>query len=97
MEVVILGVSKDSIESHQKFEKKYALNFLILSDPDKKIITSYNAWGKKKFLGKEYDGVKRMTYLIDPIGVIRKIYEKVNPLRHTVEILNDLKSLGVKG
>ncbi len=96
MGVVIVGVSKDTVESHKKFSDKYALNFPILSDSDKKIIQLYNAWGKKKFLGREYDGVKRMTYLIDPLGVIRKIYEKVNPLRHVGEIVNDLKNLGVK-
>ena len=96
MGVVIVGVSKDTVESHKKFSDKYALNFPILSDSDKKIIQLYNAWGKKKFLGREYDGVKRMTYLIDHLGVIRKIYEKVNPLRHVGEIVNDLKNLGVK-
>ncbi len=91
--VVILGVSKDSVASHKKFAEKYHLNFSLLSDEDKTVMKSYNAWGKKKFLGKEYDGTFRMTYLINPAGEIAKVYEKVNPLTHSGEILTDLKTL----
>lgn len=85
--VVILGVSKDSVESHKKFAEKYHLNFPILADTEKKVIQIYNAWGEKKFLGKTYMGTKRMTYLIGKTGEIVKIFEKVNPLIHSQELL----------
>lgn len=91
MGVVILGVSRDSIESHKKFTQKHNLNFPLLADTDKKIINGYFAWGIKKFMGREYQGIKRMTYLINPKGKIVKIYEKVNPIKHISEILEDLK------
>ncbi len=90
--VVVLGVSKDSVASHKKFARKYHLNFPILSDEPKKVIQEYHAWGKKKFLGREFEGTLRMTYLINPKGEIQKMYEKVNPLIHAGEIFSDLKS-----
>lgn len=85
--IVILGVSKDSVESHKKFSEKYRLSFPILSDIDKKIIQAYGAWGEKKFLGKTYMGTLRKTYLIGKSGEIVKIYEKVDPLIHSQELL----------
>lgn len=91
--VVILGVSKDSVASHKKFADKYHLNFTILSDESKEVIKAYHAWGIKKFLGKEFEGTLRTTYLINPSGEIQKVYEKVNPLVHSGQILTDLKSL----
>ncbi len=94
--VVILGVSKDSVKSHKKFADKYNLNFPILSDEGLETIKTYNAWGKKKFMGREYDGIFRMTYLIDPKGKIAKVYENVNPLTHASEIINDLTIEGVQ-
>ncbi|MCX6783476.1 MAG: thioredoxin-dependent thiol peroxidase [candidate division WWE3 bacterium] len=90
---VIIGVSKDSIASHQKFAAKYHLKFPLLADETKEIINKYEAWGSKKFMGKEYEGTLRITYLIDTTGVIRKAYLKVNPLTHVSEIIIDLKSL----
>src|SRR5690348_11593460 len=72
--VVILGVSKDSIESHKKFAEKYHLNFPILSDESKTVIVQYHAWGKKQFMGREFDGILRMSYLINPQGEIQKVY-----------------------
>lgn len=87
---VIIGVSKDSQKSHQNFCEKYDLNFLLLSDDKKEAIKRYSAWGKKKFMGREFEGVLRMTYLINPKGNIKKIYEKVNTAKHVKEILNDL-------
>lgn len=90
---VILGVSKDSVASHKKFAEKYHLNFPILSDEKKEVIERYNAWGKKTFMGREFEGTLRMTYLINPKREIQKIYEKVNPLIHAGEILADLKTL----
>ncbi len=93
MGVSILGVSRDSVASHQKFADKYKLNFPILSDPDKKVIESYGAWRQKKFFGKSFDGIARMTYLIDPLSRIKKIYEKVNPLVHAGQIIEDMIAL----
>lgn len=87
---VILGVSKDSVESHKKFSEKYHLNFSILSDVDKKVIKSFGAWGEKKFLGKTFEGVLRHTYLINPKGEIVKKFKKVNPLTHPQEILKEI-------
>ncbi len=89
-EVVILGVSKDSVQSHKKFAQKYSLPFPLLADVDKKVIQLYEAWGKKKFMGREFEGILRITYLIDPKGKIHKAYEKVNPLKHAHEIISDV-------
>lgn len=91
--VQILGISKDTVVSHKKFAEKYNLNFPILSDEKHEVIEKYNAWGVKKFMGREFSGVLRKTYLIDPAGIIQKIYEKVNPLIHSSEIINDLELL----
>lgn len=89
----ILGVSKDSVTSHKKFAEKFNLNFPILSDEDHKVISAYGAWGIKKFMGREYEGTKRNTYLINPKGEIEKEYLGVDPLKHTTEIIEDLKKL----
>lgn len=91
--VQILGISKDSIESHKKFSDKYHLNFPILSDEDKKMIKAYRAWGEKKFMGKAMKGTLRMSYLINPKGEIEKVYEHVNPFFHSDQILKDLNVL----
>ncbi len=91
--VDVIGVSKDSVSSHKKFEKNHELNFTLLSDPDHKVIEAYGAWGKKKFMGREYDGIFRNTYIINPKGEIAKKYEAVNPLYHSQELLSDLKEL----
>jgi peroxiredoxin Q/BCP len=93
LSIVILGVSKDTVKSHKKFTDKYTLNFPLLSDESLETIKAYGAWGPKKFMGREYEGIYRMTYLINPEGRIVKIYEKVNPLIHAREIIDDLKSL----
>ncbi len=92
-DVVILGVSKDSVASHKKFSQKYHLNFPLLSDESKETIKAYHAWGEKKFTGKTFEGILRTTYLINPQGNIEKIYENVNPLVHAGEILKDLQLL----
>lgn len=93
--VIILGVSKDSVLSHKKFAEKYHLNFPLLSDESHRTIEAYDAWGVKKFLGKSFTGTLRKTYLIDPKGEIRKVYEKVNPTVHAGEILRDLTAYGL--
>lgn len=87
---VVLGVSKDSVDSHKKFSEKYHLNFPLLSDPEKGVIEQFDAWGEKKFLGKTFMGTMRNTYLIDPQGNVLKKFEKVNPLTHPQEILKEL-------
>lgn len=92
MGIVILGISKDSVASHKKFATKYDLNFPLLSDPDHKIIEEYSAWGEKKFMGRLFLGILRMTYVIDPSGHIAKTYEKVNPTIHAGEIIDFLKT-----
>ena len=91
-DTVILGISKDTVVSHKKFAKKFNLNFTIFSDVDKKVIKEYKAWGKKSFMGRTFEGTLRKTYLIDKKGNIIKIYENVNPLIHTQEILKDLEN-----
>jgi thioredoxin-dependent peroxiredoxin len=89
--VEIVGISKDSVSSHKKFADKYKLNFTLLSDPEHQVIEAFGAWGIKKFMGKEFQGVKRNTYLINPSGEIIKTYENVNPLSHFENILKDLE------
>lgn len=91
LKLQVVGVSTDSVESHIKFSKKHNLKFPLLADPEKKVVTLYNVWGPKKFMGREYLGTKRTSFLIDPKGKITKIYEKVNPAKHTTEVINDLQ------
>ena len=88
----VVGISKDSVASHKKFSDKNDLNFTLLSDPEHTTIEAYGAWGPKKFMGREFFGVHRNTYLIDPSGNIVKEYIGVNPQTHAKEILDDLKS-----
>ena len=84
---VVLGVSPDSSESHQKFINKYNLPFSLIADEDKSVIKAFGVWGPKKFMGKEYDGVHRTTFIIDEVGVIEKVFSKVNTKDHTNQIL----------
>jgi peroxiredoxin Q/BCP len=93
MNAEILGVSPDSVASHQKFIQKHNLTVDLLSDPDHKILKSYGAWGKKKMYGKEYEGVIRSTVVIDPAGLVRRAWPKAKTKGHALEVLNDLKSL----
>jgi peroxiredoxin Q/BCP len=83
----IIGVSADTIESHKKFAEKYSLPFSLLADPEKKIISAYQAWGKKKLYGKEYEGTLRITYIIDENGIISRIIKNVKPEQHASQIL----------
>ncbi|MFW5955437.1 MAG: thioredoxin-dependent thiol peroxidase [Rhodothermales bacterium] len=87
---VVLGVSADSTESHQKFKTKYELPFHLLSDPEKTVIQQYGAWGEKKMYGKTHEGVIRSTYVIDEDGKIAKVFPKVKPDEHGVEVLGVL-------
>lgn len=88
--VVILGVSPDSVESHVKFKKKFQLPFPLLADESHKVCDLYGVWGLKKFLGKEYEGVLRTTFLIDENGNVKKVYENVRPAEHSNQLLADL-------
>ncbi len=90
---VVIGVSPDSIKSHQKFIDKHGLKVELLSDTDKKVIKLYGAWGKKKRYGREFEGVIRSTYLIDDKGIIRHIWKKVRVQGHAEEVLNKLMEL----
>ena len=88
----ILGVSADSVKSHNNFSEKYSLPFSILSDVNKEVIKEYGVWGKKKFMGKEYEGIKRTSFLVDAKGKIEKIYEEVKPAEHAKEVILDIKN-----
>ena len=90
---VVLGISKDSIESHLKFKKKYKLKFDLLSDEKLLVIKKYGVWGKKSFLGKKYMGVVRTTFLIDTKGKIHKIWSNVRVKDHAKDVLKELKSI----
>ena len=86
-DVVVIGVSKDSVASHLKFAQKYELPFVLLSDPDLQAIQAYGVWQEKKLYGKVSMGVVRTTYVIDPQGVIEKVMPKVKPDTNAAEIL----------
>jgi peroxiredoxin Q/BCP len=89
----IIGISKDSVESHKHFTEKHNLNFTLLSDPDHKTIEAYKSWGLRKFLGKDYYGTFRNTFIVNPSGDIVKEYLGVDPQKHAGEIIKDLKYL----
>lgn len=92
-DVVVLGVSTDDAKSHTKFATKYELPFPLLIDEGGAIATSYGSYGLKKFMGKEYMGITRSTFLIDPEGKLAKIYRKVKPEPHAQEVLSDIAEL----
>ncbi len=80
------------MKSHGKFRDKYDLPFTLLSDENKKVVNLYGGWAKKKFMGREYMGTLRTSFLVDRDGRILKVYEKVKPETHAEEVINDLKS-----
>lgn len=93
MNAVVLGISTDSIKSHKNFEEKYKLPFTLLADEKKEVVKMYGVWQKKKMMGREYMGIVRTSFLIDPKSKIARIYEKVKPAEHAQQVLNDLKSI----
>jgi peroxiredoxin Q/BCP len=86
----VIGISADETSAHEKFKAKYTLNFTLLSDPDKKAINAYGAWGKKMF-GKE--GILRRTFIINPEGTVVKVYGRVTPLGHGEQVVEELRRL----
>ncbi len=89
-DTVVIGVSKDSIKSHNKFKDKYDLNFLLLSDEDCKVLEKYGVWQEKSMYGRKYMGVVRSTFIIDENGKIKKIFSKVKVPGHVDEVLENL-------
>jgi len=82
----LLGVSPDSVRKHQNFIKKHDLPFPLLADTEKEVLNAYGVWGPKKFMGREYDGVHRTTFIIDEEGRIEKVFNKVKTKAHTEQI-----------
>ena len=93
LDAVVLGVSKDSIESHCKFRDKYKLKFPLLSDPDRKVLEKYGAWGEKNMYGKKMMGIIRTTIIIGADGKVKKIFPKVRVKGHVDKVIEALKEL----
>ena len=91
LDVVVIGVSKDSVASHQRFAEKYNLPFILLSDPEHQVIEAFGAWQEKKNYGKVSMGTVRCTYVIGPDGRIEKVMPKVKPDTNAAEILEYLR------
>jgi len=89
--IVILGVSKDSVKSHQKFKQKHALPFTLLSDPEGKVLDLYGVWKKKSLYGRTFMGTERTTFIIDEDGMVEKVYRNVRAKGHAQVCLLDLK------
>lgn len=92
-EAELFGVSPDSVKSHQKFRDKFSLPFPLLADAEHRVSDVYGVWGPKKFMGREYMGVERTTFIVDPTGKIARVFEKVKPAGHALEILEALREL----
>lgn len=93
LKAVVIGISVDIAKSHTKFANKYNLPFTLLADAKKEVVKKYGVWGLKKFMGREYFGTIRTSFLIDPKGKIVKIYQNVKPLVHASQVLEDLENL----
>jgi peroxiredoxin Q/BCP len=91
----VLGVSIDPVKKHDKFVEKYDLPFTLLADTNRQIVEAYGVWGLKKFMGKEYMGTHRVTFLIGPDGIIQNIWPTVNPEEHAADVLAALASASV--
>ena len=89
--IEIIGISPDTVASHQKFSEKYDLPFTLLADPDHKVCEAYEVWGKKKSFGREYEGVFRTTFIIGPDGTIKQVFENVKPSEHSQEVLAEIE------
>ena len=89
----VYGISKDNLKSHDKFRDKYKIKFDLLADEELKVLKKYKVWGKKKFMGREFMGILRTTFLIDKKGKIIKIWDNVKVKDHAKEVLETLKSI----
>ncbi len=92
-DAVVLGVSRDSVRSHQGFKEKQSLPFPLLSDPEAEMIQAYGSWGEKKFMGRTSVGILRTTVIVDKDGIVRKVFPKVSPKTHADEVLQALDEL----
>ena len=97
LKMQVFGISTDAVKKHAKFVDKYDLPFTLLADEEKKVVNKYGVWGLKKFMGREYEGTFRHSFLIDPDGKIAKVYEKVKPAEHAEEVLADRRALAGTG
>lgn len=88
--IQVIGVSADSEKSHKKFVDKFDLPFPLIADTEREVIKAYGVWGKKKFMGREYDGIHRETFIIDEKGTIEKIFTKVKTKEPTAQVLEAL-------
>jgi len=89
--IKIIGISADKVQKQKSFVEKQNFQYQLLSDESKEMLRSYKVWGKKKFMGREYEGIHRISYLIDETGKIEKVYDKVKTKSHAKDILEDLK------
>ena len=87
--MVVVGVSTDSVASHKKFETKFNLNFPLIADESKEIVTAYEVWGEKKFMGRTYMGTNRVTFLINEKGIIEHVIDKVETKNHAAQVLSE--------
>jgi len=90
LDIKIFGVSADSVKRQKNFHDKQKFNFSLLSDESHSMLESYGVWGLKKFMGREYMGINRVTYIIDSSGLVEKVYDKVSTKTHALDILHDL-------
>ncbi|MBM3905026.1 MAG: thioredoxin-dependent thiol peroxidase [Thaumarchaeota archaeon] len=87
----VIGISTDSVESHKKFVEKMGIPYVLLSDPESEVSKKFGVWGKKQFMGREYMGIQRSTFLVDEKGKVFKVYPSVKPKGHAEEVLAALK------
>ena len=90
--IEIIGISKDDVESHKKFCEKMKIPYLLLSDMDSEVAKKFGVWGKKEFMGREYMGVTRSTFLVNEKGIVFKVFPKVKPAGHSKEVLEAFKN-----
>ena len=93
LECEVYGVSKDNLKSHDKFRDKYKIKFDLLADEELKVLKKYKVWGKKKFMGREFMGILRTTFLIDKKGKIIKVWDNVKVKYHAKAVLDTLKNI----
>lgn len=89
----VIGVSADTVASHKKFCDKFSIPFPLIADEGKELVKAYGVWGKKQMMGREYMGIRRTTFVIDPSGKVARVYENVKPAVHAGELLEDLPFL----